>query len=85
MNNAILRSKSLTASYTPLVSEPLVATAVVTSPTSNAGTIYLKGDDGSDVPWQPGEWHEFHHVDLHALEAKADNPGDVLTVNGGSW
>ena len=84
MNNAILRKIDVTASYQPLVSESLVASVTISTPPTNSATVYFKGDDGTDVPWVPGEWHEFRSIDLAAIEIKG-TVGDVVTVIGGSW
>jgi hypothetical protein len=46
--------------------------------------VYFRGDDGSDVPWQKGEWHNFTSVDLSTVFIKG-TAGDYVTVIGGSW
>jgi len=45
--------------------------------------VNFKGDDGSDVPWVPGQWHEFMNVDLKDFQIKG-TPGDVVTIVGGT-
>ena len=86
MNNVIMRLITLDGGgYKPLVSEPLVAgTVVVSCPPANAGPVYFKGDDGSDVPWTPSEWHEFKGVDLNGILVKGA-AGDTVTLVGGTW
>jgi len=84
MNNTIMRKVDVTAGYQALVSTQLVATVTVSCPPTNADVVTFKGDDGSDVPWQPGEWHTLHHVDLSAIEIKGA-VGDTVTIVGGTW
>lgn len=84
MNNVILRTIVLTGQYQPLCAERLVASATVSVPPESQGTAYFRGDDGSDVPWVPGEWHTLHSVDLSAIFVKG-TPGDIVTVVGGTW
>ena len=43
-----------------------------------------EGDEGADVPWVPGEWHEFNRVNLAEVQVKG-TPGDIVTVVGGTW
>jgi hypothetical protein len=84
MNNVIMRKIILTADYQPLASQSLVGSVTISAPPGNAGNVSFKGDDGSDVPWIPGEWHTFRSVDLSAIQAKG-TPGDTVTVVGGTW
>ena len=83
-NNVLMRKVVVTGAYQPLASETTVVTVTVSALPSNAGTVSFKGDDGSDVPWIPGEWHELRSVDLAEIEIKG-TPGDVVTVVGGTW
>jgi len=84
MHNIVMRKITVTGEYQPLVSASLVASVTISTPPTNAGDVLFKGDDGSDVPWVPGEWHQFESIDLAAIEVKG-TPGDVVTVVGGSW
>jgi len=84
MNNTIMRKIDVAAAYRSLVSAPLVGSVTISCPPTNASVVYFKGDDGSDVPWQPGEWHTLHHVDLSAIEIKG-TVGDTITIIGGTW
>ena len=84
MNNIIMRKIVLTDTYQQLSSVPLVASVCISCLPGNAGIAYFKGDDGSDVPWQSGEWHKFVRVDLAGIQAKG-TAGDILTVVGGTW
>ena len=83
-NNTIMRKVVVTADYAPLASGRLIGTVTVSCPPGNAGVVNFKGDDGSDVPWQPGEWHTLHRVDLSGIEIKG-TAGDTVTIVGGSW
>jgi hypothetical protein len=84
MNNTVMRKITLTATYQPLSAVPLVASVDISSPPTNAAVCYFRGDDGSDVPWQAGEWHPFVSIDLSKVFVKGA-VGDVVTVNGGTW
>jgi hypothetical protein len=83
-NNTVMRHIAVTAGYAPLSDARLVASVTVSAPPTNSAAVYFRGDDGSDVPWQPGEWHVLRSVDLSTIEVKG-TPGDVVTVVGGSW
>ncbi len=84
MNSALMRKVTVTASYQPLASVPTVASVEIACPPGNAGVVNFKGDDGSDVPWQPGEWHALHRIDLSKIEVKG-SVGDTVTIVGGTW
>jgi len=84
MHNVVMRKITVTGSYEPLVSASLVASVTISTPPTNAGNVLFKGDDGSDVPWGPGEWHEFRSIDLAGIQVKG-TPGDVVSVVGGTW
>ena len=84
MNNVIMRNITVTGSYQPLSSEKLVGSVTISAPPTNAGNVSFKGDDGSDVPWVPGEWHDFRSVNLAEIEIKG-TPGDTVTIVGGTW
>ena len=84
MNNIIMRKIDVTDSYQPLVTDSMVATVTISCPPGNSDPVQFKGDDGSDVPWVAGEWHELQSVDLAGIEVKG-TPGDVVTIVGGTW
>jgi hypothetical protein len=85
MNGVIMRKVVVQASYTNLVSQSTpVGTVTISCAPGNAGSVNFKGDDGSDVPWVAGEWHEFRGVDLKDFQIKG-TPGDVVTIVGGTW
>jgi len=84
MNNVVMREVTVGASYAPLNGVPLVCSVEITTPSANAGAVYFQGDDGSDVPWEPGEWHPFRRVDLSKIRVKG-TPGDKVSVIGGTW
>ena len=84
MNNVVMRRIVVTTQYQPLAAQELIATVEVSTPPTNAGTVYFQGDDGSDVPWVPGEYHEFKRVNLAGIKVKG-TPGDVVTLVGGTW
>ena len=84
MNNIIMRKIDVTGSYQPLASASLVGSVTISTPPTNAANVLFKGDDGSDVPFVPGQWHEFRSIDLSAVQVKG-TPGDVVTLVGGTW
>ena len=83
MNNTIMRKIVVTDSYQPLVSDSLVGSVTISCLPTNAGDVFFKGDDGSDVPWKPGQWIDFRRIDLAEVEIKG-TPDDVVTVIGGT-
>lgn len=84
MNNVIMRRIEVTAEYQPLSKTRLLATATLSCLPTNIQSVYFRGDDGSDVPWVPGEWHEVRRINLNELLVKG-TPGDVVTIIGGTW
>ena len=84
MNNIVMRRIEVTADYQPVSNVQLIASVTISCLPTNGGTVYLRGDDGSDVPWVPGEWHVFKNVNLGEIVVKG-TPGDVVTVIGGTW
>ncbi len=84
MNNTILRKHTVAATYQPLASVPTVCTCTISTPPTNSGNVVFEGDEGAEVPWVPGEWHEFRSVDLARIKVKG-TPGDIVTVVGGTW
>ena len=84
MNNVIMRKIAVTAVYQALASARLVGSVTISCLPTNTGDVLFKGDDGLDVPWLPGEWHEFAAVNLADIKVKG-NAGDVVTVIGGTW
>jgi len=84
MNSIVMRRIVVTAEYQPLSASRLVGSFEVSAVPSNAGSILFRGDDGSDVPWVPGEFHGFCSIDLARLFVKG-TPGDAVTVIGGTW
>ena len=84
MNNTIMRKITVTGAYQRLSATPLVASVSISCPPTNTGVVYFKGDDGSDVPWTSGEWHEFVRINLADVQIKG-TAGDVVTIVGGSW
>ena len=84
MNNVIMRKIEVSENYTPLASEKTVCTVTISAPPSNAGNVFFKGDDGSDVFFVPSEWHTFYSINLADIQVKG-TPGDVLSLVGGTW
>ena len=84
MNNVVMRKINVTGSYQPLVTGTLVASVTISALPTNSGTVYFRGDDGLDVPWLAGEWHEFQSVNLAEIRVKGA-VGDAVTVVGGTW
>jgi len=85
MNNVIMRKVVVTATYQPLSAKSReVASVEVSTPPTNAGVVFFRGDDGTDVPWVPGEYHGFKSINLADIKVKGA-PGDTVTVVGGTW
>jgi hypothetical protein len=85
MHNVLMRKVVLTAVYQPLSAKSReVASVEVSTPPTNTAVVYFRGDDGTDVPWVPGEYHAFLRINLADLKVKG-TPGDVVTLVGGTW
>jgi len=84
VNNVIMRKVVVTGSYAPLAAGSLVASVSISTPPTNAANVLFKCPDGADVPWGPGEWHDFRSIDLASIQVKG-TPGDVVTIIGGTW
>ena len=85
MNNTIMRKIEVVAEYQPLTAKAReVASVEISTPPTNVDVVYFLGDDGSDVPWLPGEFHVFERVNLAEIKVKG-TAGDIVTVIGGTW
>jgi len=84
VNNVVMRRIDVTADYRPISNRRLVASVTVSCLPTNSAAVVFRGDDGSDVPWLPGEWHEFRSINLHEIAIKG-TPGDAVTIIGGTW
>lgn len=84
MNNVIMRKIDMMADWQPLSMVCLIGSVTISAPPTNAAAVVFRGDDGSEVPWTAGEWHDFRSVDLSTIYVKGQS-GDVLTVVGGTW
>jgi hypothetical protein len=84
MNNVIMRTIDVTTSFSPLVAEELIGSVTLSCPPTNTGNVVFQGDDGSEVPWLPGQWHRLYSVNLAAIRIKGA-VGDKLNVVGGTW
>ena len=84
MNNVIMRRVLVTDTYQPLSNSKVVASVTLACLPTNKKETYFRGDDGSDVPWVPGEYHDFWSVNLNEIVIKG-TPGDVVTIIGGTW
>ncbi len=84
MNNVIMRKIVVTAEYQPLADRQLVGSVTISTPPGNGTDVIFRGDDGGEVPWIPGQWHDFRSIDLSAVQVKGA-PGDVVTVVEGTW
>jgi hypothetical protein len=84
VNSTIMRRIEVATDYQPLSETPLVGSFEISAVPTNAATVFFRGDDGSDVPWMPGEYHAVYRVDLSRILVKG-TPGDQVTVIGGTW
>lgn len=83
-NNTVMRKVDVGAAYAPLSETSLIASVEISALPGNAANVLFKGDDDSDVPWVPGEFHKFERVDLSEILVKG-TVGDSVTVIGGTW
>ena len=84
MNNVIQRRIAVGAAYAPLSATPLIFSGDISCEPTNGAVVYFRGDDGSDVPWQRGEWHAHKSIDLATVFVKG-TVGDYVTAIGGTW
>jgi hypothetical protein len=86
MNNVILRKVVVTTAWQPLSPSKLVASVTISTPPTNAATVLFrtKGEPAHEVPWVPGEWHDFKRVNLADIEVKGA-ANDLVSVTGGTW
>ena len=86
MNNVILRKIVVTSSWQPLSENPLVASVTISTPPTNAATVLFrtKNEPAHEVPFVPGEWHDFQRVNLAEIEIKG-TANDLVTLTGGTW
>lgn len=84
MNSTIMRRIAVATDYRRLSATPLVGSFEISAVPTNAASVCFLGDDGSDVPWVPGEYHAVYRVDLSRILVKG-TPGDQVTVIGGTW
>lgn len=74
----------VTATYAALAAARTVGTFTISCTPTNAAVVNFLGVADVDVPWQPGEWHTLHGVDLAAIQIKG-TVGDTVTIVGGTW
>lgn len=84
MTTPLMRSINVTTEYAAIAVINDTTSCTLSCPATNSGVVWFKGDDNSDVPWQPGEWHKFSLVNLASVEIKGA-VGDIVTVIGGTW
>jgi hypothetical protein len=85
MNNVVMFKIAVNSGTQQVSPTRLIASVTLSCPPTNTGTVYLKvGTGGAEVPWVPGEWHEFKNIDLSTLYVRGLAP-DVITVIGGTW
>ena len=85
MNNIVMRKVVVGADFQPVTAQTIeVASVEISASPENAAPVIFLGDDGSEVPFVPGEYHQFIHVNLADFKVKGQ-AGDVVTVIGGTW
>ena len=85
MNNIVMRKVVVDTNYKPVTTQSIeVASVEISASPDNAGPVIFQGDDGSEVPFVAGEYHQFVRVNLGDFKLKGI-PGDVVTVIGGTW
>jgi len=83
MRQPIIRDVVVTAEYAALAAGRTAFSGTIQCPPDNADSVTVKGDDGSDTAWLPGECNEFINIDLSVILVKG-TPGDVVAIRGGA-
>ena len=83
-HHVVMRRIEMSSEYRPLSDRSLIVSAEIGAPPTNTGPVYFRGDLGDDVLWPPGSFHFVQNVDVSLLFARGE-PGDVVTVIGGTW
>lgn len=86
MNNVILRKIVVAPAWQALSLGKLVASVTISTPPTNAATVLFrtKSEPTHEVPWVPGEFHEFRRVNLADIEVKG-TANDLVSLVGGTW
>jgi len=82
-NNVIMRAVTVNDVWQPLASAKTVCSVTISTPPTNAGVVLFEVE-GQNVPWVPGEWHEFQRVDLATIKILG-TVNDLVTIIGGTW
>lgn len=83
MNQVIMRKKTVATTYEPISETPIFGTFDISTALENSAAVNFRNDLGEDIPWAPGEFHTFSHVDLSKIFVKGAE-GDVVTAIGDS-
>ncbi len=84
MNNLIARTLTLSGDYQAFASSRLPASGLFYPLPENQGTVYIAGDDGSDVP-VPALGFAVFDVNLQDFRFKGSTSGDGVVFLGGTW
>jgi hypothetical protein len=85
MNNVLLRKVTLTTQFQPLSTKSSeVLSVTVRMPSGNKQEVVFLGENGVEVPWEPGTQFRLAKVDLAAISVKG-RAGDLVILAGGTW
>ena len=83
-NNIIMRRIEVTEEYRPLSERPLVMSGEINAPPFNPGPVFFRSDDGSDVPFIPGQYMMIQRCCLSEIYVKGP-AGAIVVAVGGTW
>lgn len=85
MNNVLLRKITLTTQFRPLSTKTSeVLSVTVRLPSGNKQDAVFLGENGTEVPWEPGTQFRLTKVDLAEIRVKG-RANDLVILVGGTW
>ena len=81
MNNTYMDIVDVTATLAALASEQTIFTGEISTPPTNGSNVVFVGDNGVEVPWVPGEFHQFKNVDLSQIQIKGTVGDKVIIIS----
>lgn len=83
MSELVSRKFAVNSHFRPIVTTRMILTCELVAAPDNLATVYLQGDDGSEVPLVPGQFHSLFGVDLNTVKVKG-TAGDFVLIVGGA-
>ena len=85
MNNVLLRKITLTTQFQPLsMKQSEVLSVTVHLPSGNKQDVIFLGENGTEVPWEPGTQFRLTKVNLSEISVKG-RANDLVILAGGTW